>query len=254
MDRITLLVADDEPIVRTFVRRYVQKHGLPVSRIYEAANGQEAVDLALEHFPDLILLDIRMPGINGLDAALAIVEKYPEACIVMVTAYDEFEYARSALRTGVVDYLLKPLDPAALAERVRLVLETRREKQVREAGAPLGEDVHPLVSRIREYIDSRLDENLRLEDIARAVHMSPSHCSRMFSRFAGLAISDFIAQRRMTKAGELLENTYMSVTDIAGSLGFSSSSYFASWFKRATTLSPLQYRKLKQVERGGATS
>lgn len=248
MERITLLVADDEPIVRTFIRRYVQEHSLPVSRIYEAANGQEAINAALEHSPDLILLDIRMPGVSGLDAAASILKHNPEACIVMVTAYDEFEYARSALRSGVTDYLLKPLDPKALTERMRAVIKARgkRSENLREAQST---EIHPLVSQIRDYIDRHLDEHLRLESIARAVHVSPSHCSRQFSKYAGMPISDFVAKRRMAKAVELLENTHMSVTDIAGNLGFSSSAYFASWFKNAMGLSPLQCRKRRQEER-----
>ncbi len=239
MDRITLLVADDEPIARAFVRRYVQEENLPVSRVFEAASGGEAVDQAVEHSPDLILLDIRMPGMSGLDAAAAIMEKRPGSHIVVVTAYDEFEYARSALRSGVSDYLLKPLDPRALARHVAAALEARKNAGSRQSP----QRAHPLVDMVRRHIDSHLDEVLRLEDIARAVHVSPAHCSRMFSRHAGISISEYTARRRMTRAVELLENTFMSMTEIAGSLGFSSSTYFASWFKHANGISPLQYRK-----------
>jgi YesN/AraC family two-component response regulator len=246
MEQITLLVADDEPIVRTFIRRYVAEHGLPVSHIYEAANGQEAIDLAVAFSPDLILLDIRMPGVNGLDAASAILEKNAAACIVIVTAYDEFEYARTALRAGVSDYLLKPLDPAALALRIQRVVEARRQRS-QGIQTILEKPPHPLVEKVCRCIDQHLGENLRLDDIAGFVHVSPSHCSRTFSRYAGLSISDFIALRRMAKARGLLENTCLPMTDITGSLGFSNSSYFASWFKRATGLSPLQYRLKNQA-------
>ena len=242
---ISLLVADDEPIVRTFIRRYAQEHGLPVSPMYEASNGQEAIDLALQHKPDLILLDIRMPGVNGLEAAAAIREEVSDACIVMITAYDDFEYVRSALRAGVSDYLLKPLDPKALTTLVYSVLRTKTER-ARHAAADESKSSHPLVGLVRRHVDAHLHENLRLEGIAKAIHVSPSHCSRTFSTHAGMSISTFITQRRLAKAVRLLENTYTSVTDIAGELGFSSSTYFASWFKRATGLSPLQFRKKQQ--------
>lgn len=248
MEELTLLVADDEPIVRTFVRRYVQEHALPVSRIHEAANGQEAIDAALLHSPDLVLLDIRMPGVSGLDAAAAILREKPGTCIIMVTAYNEFEYARSALRAGVTDYLLKPLDPHALTERVRAVIEARKKRaeEAREAQDGEPRPAHPLVDRIRSYVDAHLDADLCLENIARAAHVSPSHCSRTFSRYAGLSISAFVAQRRVEKAVEFLEDTYLSVTDIAESLGFSSPAYFASWFKRMTGGSPMRRRKQRR--------
>ncbi|SBV91425.1 putative Uncharacterized response regulatory protein SE_0165 [uncultured delta proteobacterium] len=240
MNAITLLVADDEPIVRTFLRQYVRENGLPVSRILEAANGQEAIELALEHSPDLILMDIRMPGVNGLDAAAAIMKERPAAAIVMATAYDDFEYARGALRSGVKDYLLKPLDPAALADLIRKALAAK------QANAP-DKAAHPLVAQVREYVAANLGETLRLEDIARAAHVSPSHCSRVFSRHAGMSISDFAARQRLAKAKELLESTHLPVTEIAGRLGFSTSAYFASWFKRMTGTSPLGHRKVKKA-------
>ena len=250
MAAITLLVADDEPIVQAFIRRYVQERDLPVSALYEATNGREAIDLALSHAPDLILLDIRMPGINGLEAAAAILEKKPGARIVMVTAYDEFEYARSALRLGISDYLLKPLDPEALARQVWAALRAKTEPPRNAEDFP-GSDPHPLVRMVRQHVDNHLNENLRLEDIAGAVHLSPSHCSRTFSRYAGMSISEFVSRRRLEKAMDFLEKTHMSITDIAGTLGFSSSAYFASWFKRATGLSPLQYRKARRERNTG---
>lgn len=247
VDAITLLVADDEPIVRTYIRRYVRENGLPVDGLYEAANGREAIDLALEHSPDLILMDIRMPGVNGLEAAEAILKERPGARIVMATAYDDFEYARSALRSGVTDYLLKPLDPAALTDLVHKALAAGRERAGRggSGNAGSGRAAHPLVIQVREYVEANLGENLRLGDIARAVHVSPSHCSREFSRHAGMSVSDFIARRRLERARELLENTHQSVTEIAGTLGFSSSTYFTSWFRRMIGASPLGYRKGK---------
>ena len=245
MDAITLLVADDEPIVRTFIRQYVRENGLPVARILEAANGQEAIDLAREYSPDLILMDIRMPGVGGLEAATAILKERPSAGIVMATAYDDFEYARSALRSGVKDYLLKPLDPAALAALIHKALDAKRESL--EAKIAPDKGAHPLVVQVREYVAANLGETLRLEDIARAAHVSPSHCSRMFSRHAGMSISDFTTRQRLAKARELLENTHLSITEISGALGFSSSTYFASWFKRMTGLSPLGYRKEREA-------
>jgi YesN/AraC family two-component response regulator len=242
MDLVSLLVADDEPIVRTSIRRYVLERDLPVSGVYDAANGQEAIELALKHAPDIALLDIRMPGVNGLDAAAAILKEKPDTRIVMVTAYDEFEYARAALRAGVDDYLLKPLDPEALARRGRDVLRAKMELA---AAARVGADkhIHPLVAMVSRHVNAHLGDNLHLDGIARAVYASPAHCSRVFSRHAGVSISGFIAQRRLERSMELLADTYMSVTDIAAEVGFSSPAYFASWFKRLAGLSPLQYRK-----------
>lgn len=242
-DALTLLVADDEPIVRTYLRRYVRENGLPVADLHEAANGREAIDLALKHSPDLILMDIRMPGVGGLDAAAAILKERPEARVIIVTAYDDFEYARSALRFGVADYFLKPLDPKALAEMIQKTLAVKREAVA--GNGYLDRVAHPLVVQVEKYVNANMGENFRLKDIARAVHVSPSHCSRVFSRHTGMSISGFITCRRLSRARELLETTCLSVTEIAGTLGFSSSTYFTSWFRRMTGVSPLGHRKAR---------
>ena len=242
MTEISLLVADDEPVMRAFIKRFIGGNQLPVGEILEAGNGREAVRLALAHRPDLILLDIRMPGQNGLEAAREIMEGLPEAKIVMVTAYDEFDYVRTALRTGVADYLLKPIEHEALSALLRKAAQDKAERQSGKKAAA-GASAHPLVRAVREDVAGNLDSPLRLDDIAAAVFMSPSHLSRTFSKHAGTSISEFITEQRKAGAIHYLENTGLSVTEISGLLGFSSATYFTAWFRKLTGQPPLQYRK-----------
>lgn len=247
MNDITLLVVDDEPVVRAFIKRFIQSNQLPVNEILEASNGPDAVRLALEYRPDLILMDIRMPGQNGLDASREILAGFPQAKIVMVTAYDEFEYVRTALRTGVEDYLLKPIEHNTLAAMIKKAAQNKADAQsaaltqpttVRDTAAG-----HPLVRSVSEYVNDNLDTPLRLDDIAAAVFLSPSHLSRTFRKLAGVSISEFIAGQRLENAVHYLQNTGMSVTEIAEQLGFSSATYFTAWFRRMTGQPPLQFRK-----------
>lgn len=245
MNNITLLVADDEPIVRTFIKRVIEEERLPVAQVLEACNGREAISLALEHKPDLLLLDIRMPGVDGLQAASTILNQWPHAHIVVVTAYDDFDYARAALRYGVADYLLKPLGQEIVSG---LIITASRQCTLplhvpHEIQPPPN---HPVVAGVAEYVATHLDTPLNLEDIAKAVFMSASHCSRQFKKYSGQSLTAYIAERRAEKAKELLETTYLSMTEIAGNVGFSNAAYFTAWFKKITGMPPLQYSKRKK--------
>ncbi|MEW5958741.1 MAG: response regulator [Chloroflexota bacterium] len=116
-----LLIADDTDIIRSTIARVVIRENLGLTPVVEASNGEEAVELARQIKPDIVLIDIRMPGLDGLQAADIIHTEFPSTKIIILTAYDEFPYVQKALKLGVVDYLVKPVRPARLAEMLAQV-------------------------------------------------------------------------------------------------------------------------------------
>ena len=125
----SLLVVDDTELIRTTIRTIVGEEDINVSAVYEAENGEEAVQLARLHQPDIVFMDIKMPGMNGLQATAIIREEMPNTKIVMLTAYDEFTFVQEALQLGAIDYLLKPVRPAKLIE----VIHTAQTKLKKDA-------------------------------------------------------------------------------------------------------------------------
>jgi len=118
-----LLVVDDEAVPRQFVEFLVEEQNLPV-RVYAASSGKEALRKMSKDLPELVLLDIKMPEMDGITAAGLIRERYPWVPIVFLTAYDDFSYVRSALRLGAHDYLLKPLTPESCMKILKTYLLT----------------------------------------------------------------------------------------------------------------------------------
>jgi two-component system response regulator YesN len=235
MRHIKILVADDEITVRTFIKKVIAKERLPVAACLEADNGLDAIRLAQEHRPHLIFLDIRMPGCDGLKAAERILADSPGANVVIVSAYNEFDYARTALRAGVADYLLKPVRPAEVAALIA---------KAAEAPAAQGPDrIPPLVAKVEQYIRANLDRPIKLQDIAQAVYLSQFHLSRTFKHLTGKSVVDLIQDLRLAKAEEMLAATDLSVTEIAGRVGFKDAAYFTTCFKNKHGVSPVQYRK-----------
>lgn len=241
MRNITLLVADDEAMVRTFIKTVIQKEQLPVSAVFETDNGIDAIQIAKDHNPSLIFLDIRMPGCDGLRAAEQILQAKLATSIVMISAYNEFEYVRTAFRAGVCDYLLKPIRPEEVAN---LILKAA-EKNVLLP--------HPrkpaLVQAVEDYIKSNAEKSIQLKDIAQAVFLSPNHLSRSYKQLTGQSVGDHIQAVRMMRAQELLLETDLSITEIAAQVGFANSAYFATCFKDKQGITPIQYRKMREIKK-----
>ena len=124
-----LLIADDEPLQRRALTQLIGRKLPEVEVVCQAANGEEAVAGAKEYHPHLVLMDIKMPGKNGLDAAKEILESAPETKVIMLTAYDEFSYAQTALQLGAVNYLLKPVRPNDLFQALERCLDGLRKTE-----------------------------------------------------------------------------------------------------------------------------
>ena len=129
-----LLIVDDEPIEREGMQVILQK-AFPELTIYQARNGEVAIELANTIQPDLVLMDIKMPGMTGLEAIEKIQDEHSTIKFVMVTAFDMFDYARQAIKLGVKDYLLKPSKASEIVATVGKVLEECRLERVAELQA-----------------------------------------------------------------------------------------------------------------------
>lgn len=251
MREISVLIADDETTVRQYLAAVIRRENLPVHTLLEADNGITALTVALEATPDLVFLDIRMPGQDGLETAKQLMREGFPGKVVIISAYSEFDYAQRALRAGATDYLLKPVKPADFTE---IILSVAQDASV-PATLPLadapsaslaGTRQPAMVRSVLNHISGHLSAPLRLEDIAKAVHVSPWHLSRTFKRLTGKSIADSVRETRIERAKEILLTTDFSVTEIAGMVGFENAGYFATCFKQMAGASPTEFRKARE--------
>jgi Response regulator containing CheY-like receiver domain and AraC-type DNA-binding domain len=131
-----LLVADDEIIERKVLLKTLQKNLEGQCELFQAENGREALEIYEKEKIQIAILDIEMPGINGIQAAEKIREKDKNCCIIFLTAYDEFSYAKKAITVRALDYILKPWDEKelmlVLEEAMRLAGEKEEQTRIRK--------------------------------------------------------------------------------------------------------------------------
>ena len=241
-----ILVAEDEPIERMVLRKLLERNLGEVCSVLEAKNGREAVALYTRHRPRLLLLDIALPGITGLEAARQIREQGGDCDIVFVSAYDNFNYAREAISLRARDYLLKPYREEELILTVEACMNADAPQPVPEPNAPDPETeptrLDYIRDRIGQYIHENYHTNLSLQRAAEAMNYSDTHFCRLFKQCFQVNFSAYLAAYRVERAKEQLLSTMDTVKDVGIACGYADTSYFIRVFKRITGTTPSEYR------------
>lgn len=251
---IRVLIADDERLEREALADLVVRRFEHEAVIQTAENGRRAADTAILWEADLILMDIEMPGINGLDAARAVLEQRPECKVIFVTAYSLFQYAHEAMHLGACDYLLKPVDPdeaeAAIRRAIRQIEAGRKLAELAPvapepaADTAEAEDRNALVmAHVRRYMEDNYMFDLSLDSVSEILHISPAYLSAQFKKYQKMNFLDCLTELRINAAKQLLTDPLRSAAEVASMVGYEDASYFARVFKKRTGMTPTQYRR-----------
>lgn len=244
--------ADDEAYLRTALKKLMNWEKMGCELIRVVNNGRELLQCVEEEHPDIVITDIRMPEIDGLEVCRQLYEKYPETQTIILSAYTDFEYARTAIRYDVADYVLKlsvleELPPAV--EKVTQKLQKQKKELEEElVRQPEKKDAESLYDQIREYIEKNYSKKITLNDIAEELHANSSYLSRLYKKESGQNLFDVILKKRVDKAKEYMETTDKKIYEISQAVGFDDTGYFSRIFKRYTGISPKEYQSGK---RGG---
>ncbi|WP_166238691.1 response regulator transcription factor [Paenibacillus turpanensis] len=246
--KFRILIVDDEKWVRSVIRKMVEKTGLPFTVVHECANGVEALDWLQEHTADLLLADIRMPVMDGLSFIEQLGAKAGSTDVAIISGHDDFEYARQAIRLGVVDYLLKPVDEQDMRKMLTKWMGRRAESEKETVQREI-EDCAGLspVEKVMQYIGEHMTSGeITLQDAAKHVHLNPSYLSQLFKQQTGQNFVDYVTGLRMKEAQKWLRHTSLRIAEIAERLGYSDQSYFSNQFRKWTGYTPSEYRKTAQ--------
>ncbi|CAG7635224.1 putative response regulatory protein [Paenibacillus solanacearum] len=250
-----VLLVEDEALIREGIAKMIEQWTADFAVVKEAVHGKEALAYLSSDMPDLVITDIRMREMNGLDLIQKIRERYADLPIAIISGYGDFAYAQQALRCGVEDYLLKPVNRMAfvsMMDKIRDKLDKKhgRSRIAEEPPTDSGEDSlpddtpkdHRLVRKIKEYIAANIEGDLSLQAIADVVDLHRVYLSQLFKQETGLNLSDHITEVRMERAKYLLTHTQLKIYDVARLSGYQSPKHFSLVFKQHTSSTPGAYR------------
>lgn len=231
-----LLIVDDEPIILRGLVKVIQDAASPGSEVRSAGNAFEAIELMKEEMPDVTVTDLHMPEKNGFDLmqeakGIGLCERF-----IVLTGHDDFEYVRRALRCGVVDYLLKPIDKNEMSELLKQI-ESKLPSDVD------GESTQH-IKRILAYTKAHYMNDLSLDHLADLMELHPSYISSLFKKETGDTFVNYLNALRIHEARKLLHtHRHLSVNEIGRRVGIENKHYFNKVFKKYTGTTPGAYRE-----------
>lgn len=258
-----ILLVDDEELQREALKIMLKNFKDVVKVIGEAQNGREAIELDEKLEPDIIFMDVKIPGIDGIKASEIIKSTNHNKIIIIITAYDDFNLIHKALLLNVNDYILKPVREKQLNEVLNTQIaklklhENKREKmelddkntyaEKDEKDKEDKEDINCINKSLQpalKYIKKNYRDEISLEKMANITNLSVYYFSRLFKKEIGINFTTYVNQCKIKKAREMLEYTDIPIVDIAAELGYYECGYFTKVFKKINGITPTKYRNI----------
>lgn len=259
---IRLLIVDDETIACSTIRCIIENNFPQIGMICEANNGKSALQKAQELEPDIVIMDIEMPLVDGIEASRGIKTLLPKCEIIFLTAFASFTYAKQAITLGAAEYLLKPVEENELVAVMKQVLRRVRTDDFMGGTMPfqsegakklhtdkevlkvhgIGERSLMVVHEVKNYIDTHYMDDISVESLADQFQISVSHFNRIFKQSFEINCKEYITSVRVDKAKEYLAGSVLTVSEVGSMVGYPDANYFTKVFRKKTGMTPKEYR------------
>ncbi|MGO4269901.1 response regulator [Paenibacillus sp. TAF58] len=252
------VIIDDETWIREGLSEHINWEFLGIELVHVFQDGLEAVTYIEDHPVDILLSDIRMPNMTGLELVARLRELENEnrvmsnIKVIFLSGYGDFKYAQEALRLGAVDYLLKPSDVEEIEEALKKAKQLCEKEAIHTDKQPVGQKVleEPtsyLIKKALQMMNARFTEDLHLNQIAEELFVTSNYLSRLFRQEMDKSFSDYLSYMRIEKACELLRSSTLKIYQIGEAVGYPNPRYFSEWFQKQMGMSPGDYRSRPQT-------
>ncbi len=234
-----VLLVEDEDLIRRGLRFQMDWTSVGCVVAGEAASGEEGLEKIGQLRPDIVVTDVRMQDMDGLEMLKRGLELCPFDAII-ISGYGEFDYAQQAIRLGVAEYLLKPVDFNVLQAAIQKIVSRRQQESLtpRTSDMPLAPDLDPVnltnryAAEMLRYIQEHYAERISLTDLSQKLNISCTHLNAKFKAELGYTFHDFLNYYRITRAVELQKQGGLKLYEIAELVGFSDYKYFNKVYKK----------------------
>lgn len=246
MKKIRVMIVDDEVTIREGFKRLFdwEKHGCEL--VAEAGDGMDAINQARNCHPDIMLVDINLPILTGLEVVKILKEQYPDMAFIIVSGYDEFGFCQEALRLRVAEYLLKPVNFDEIGRVIERLKVQMVEYQKEESISKAVRSDEKIILQIIGYLKENLSEEITLQKLSDIFHLNSNYISKMFKEETRINYFAYLTRLRLDRAKSLLVSTSFSIGEIAEQVGFHDYRVFTRVFKEWEGISPSVYRKTYQ--------
>ena len=254
-----VMLIDDERAVRKLMLNSIDWASLDMEVVGEAESGIEAINVIDDMRPDIAFVDISMPFMDGIEFTELATARYPNLVIIIMTAFDKFEYARKCVSLPVFEYMLKPMVRAEVMEtleKVRKRLDVSKMNAISDISDNTSDDMiendseQPVIDQIMKYIeDNYRDSRINLTSVAIQFGFSASYLSRKFKQETGRNFHEYLTECRMKKAIELA-GSGAKMFMVSAEVGIPDPNYFGRCFKKYTGMSFSEYSARQESSDG----
>lgn len=243
----SVIIVDDEEFVRNGIKNTICWNQLGFDVIGTAENGLAALNLIKLNPPHVILTDVKMPEMDGIELIKTVNYLYPNIKCVLLSAYDDFKYAQSAIKYGAKGYLLKPLEENELKETfLKLAMELEDGNDQNQAEYQVNDlncnESLSFINEAKKYVTQHYDKKITLEEIAEYLYITPAYFSVTFKRATGQNFIDYVTQVKIEKSKELLKKSMYRIKEVAVKVGYDDYTYFCKVFKKREKITPIEFR------------
>lgn len=240
MKKLRVLLVDDEIMIREGFKKLFDWEAHECVVVGEAADGMEAITKIDEEQPDIVIMDINIPIINGLKVIQLSRVKYPSMAFVIVSGYDDFSYCREALRLQITDYILKLVNYEEFGSCIDRLKISLYNNEVKEKPVVKKERV---ITGITKYMQEHLSEDVSLHILSEEFHLNSQYISQLFKNEIGVNFLTYLTNIRMEHAKKLLLSTSLSIAEVSEQSGYGDYRVFTKVFKKSERITPSQYRR-----------